>query len=391
MPRFSFFISHSKEPVTEDSLIWQAPIPLRLDALMKDDGQGESVSHAAYFRAVQSFLETNAFEVLTRALSQKLHREVKAPDISEIGICLEKHGEYYHPSRIETVVDRKPLFFVLNVAISNTGLRFIEEEYQLLKRLNTALPFGYLPQVYGFGQTPASAGLNFGMFLGQWFDRFHEFHISMDPEDQKPKICVWDDAGGRFFLSAGQTQALYARASKILTAYYNLESFEQIFSWHHAAGDFIVKAEDEELELRLVTVRRYHSIFENQTGAQPQQGNPQRILQALLVFFLNLSLHMRLDRLDGTGQMVWSDPIAVEATLTGFLEALSMKPDIPSLPDSPLACFAAYMASCSQADLFDLTETIVKRFKPQMPGLALVKNNLHPHVEALHTSIQQFL
>ena len=100
---------------------------------------------------------------------------------------------------------------------------------------------------------------------------------------------------------------------------------------------------------------------------------------------------MRLDRLDGIGEMVWSDSIAVEATLIGFLEALSMQPDVASLPDSPLACFIAYLASCTAGDLIDLTEAIVNRFNPQMPGLAVVKKNIHPHVETLHGSIKQLL
>jgi hypothetical protein len=229
------------------------------------------------------------------------------------------------------------------------------------------------------------------MFLGQWFDGYHEFHISIDHSDKTTKIMVWDDARGRFFLSAEQTKILYARVSKILTAYYNLESFEQIFSWHHAAGDFIVKIENEKLELRLVTVRRYAAIFENQHKTQSASGNPQRILQALLIFFLNLSIHMRLDRLDGIGEMVWSDSIAVEPTLIGFLEALSLKPDVSSLPDSPLACFIAYLASCTEGDLIDLTAAIVSRFNPQMPGLTAIKENIHPHVEALYASIQQIL
>jgi hypothetical protein len=89
--------------------------------------------------------------------------------------------------------------------------------------------------------------------------------------------------------------------------------------------------------------------------------------------------------------MVWSDPLAVEAALIGFLEALSMKPDIPSLPDSLLACFVAYLASCSHADLLGLSESIVKQFNPQMPGLILVKKNLPAHVETLYGSIQQML
>jgi hypothetical protein len=229
------------------------------------------------------------------------------------------------------------------------------------------------------------------MFLGQWFDGYHEFHISIDPVDKEPKIMVWDDARGRFFLSAGQTKTLYAQASKILTAYYNLESFEQIFSWHHAAGDFVVKTENEELELKLVTVRQYAAIFENQKNTPTAPGDPQRILQVLLIFFLSLSIRMRLDRLDGIGEMVWSDSIAVEATLIGFLEALSMQPDVQSLPEPPLACFIAYLTSCTAGDLIDLTAAIANRLNPQMPGLALVKKNILPHVETLHGSIQKIL
>jgi len=395
MPRFSFFISHSQEPVTEDSLIWPAPIPLRLDALIKHEGEeigsGAAVSHAAYFRAAQSFLEADSFEVITRAASRRLNRDIKAPDIEQIRIYLEKHGEFYHPSRIEAVVDQRQLSFVLNVAVSAIGRRFIEKEYQLLHRLNNERPFHYLPQVYGFGRIAGPDGPSFAMFLGQWFEGFHEFHISVDPVDQKLKIRVWDDARGRFFLSDRQTRTLYAQASGILTAYYDLESFEQIFSWHHAAGDFIVKTDNEKLQMKLVSVRRYETILENQNNAGTDRVDPQRLLHALLIFFINLSIHMRLDRLDGIGEMVWSDSVAVEAALTGFLEALLMKEDIPSLPDSPLVCFMAYLASCNRKDLMDLTEAVFRRFNPQMPGLAVVRKNLHEHVETFYASIQQIL
>lgn len=389
MPHFSFFISNFKEPVTGDSLIWHERIPLRLDALMKHDG--ESVSHAAYFQAAQTFLEANTFEVITRAVSRQLNRDVKAPDIEEIRVCLEKHGEFYHPSRIETVVCQKQLSFVLNVAISETGRRFIEKEFHLLKRLNTKLSFHHLPQTYGFGRTAGSNAQNFAMFLGQWFDGYHEFHISIDPVDQKTKIMVWDDVRGRFFLSAGQTKTLYAQASKILTDYYNLESFEQILSWHHAAGDFVVKAENGKLELKLITVRQYAAFFEGQKDLTAAHSDSELMLQALLIFFLNLSIRIRLDRLNGIGEMVWSDSVAVEATLIGFLEALSRKPDVPLLPESPLACFIAYLASCTEAGLIDLTEAIVNRFNPQMPGLNVVKKNIHQHVETLHSCIKKIL
>jgi hypothetical protein len=388
MPHFSFFIPPSQKPVTANSPIWQESIPLRLDALLKNDGV--SVSYADYFQAARSFLESDSYKIITRAVIQQLGRDAKPQDIEEIRIHLEKHGQFYHPARIETILFEKQLSFVLNVAISESGRRLIEREYHLLNRLNAVQSGDYLPQVYGFGRICGLGGMNFDMFLGQWFEGYHEFHISIDPKDQKPKILVWDDVRGRFFLSRGQMQKLYAEAAKILTCCYNMESFEQISAWHHGAGDFVVKIENDRLELKLVTVRQYAVIFENSNDAQTEPIKPQLILQALLVFFLNLSLHMRLDRFDGTGEMTWSDKTAVEATLIGCLEALSMKPDIAELPDSALACFIACLSSCTKEDLLDLLRSIVNRFNPQMLDLPLIKKNLSEHVETLYHIMGKF-
>ena len=386
MPRFSFFIPHSKHPVSADNPIWQASIPLRLSALLKSEG--ESVTYADYFQATRSYLESGSFKIITRAISRQLGGDVKPHEITEIRINLEKHGQFYHPARIEVILFKKQFSFVLNVAISEPGRSLIEREYHLLNRLNTAQPGNYLPQVYGFGRVCGPQGIDFDMFLGEWFEGFHEFHISLDPADQKPKILVWDDVRGRFFLSDDQTRKLYAEAAKILTCYYNLESFEQISAWHHGAGDFVVKIENDRLELKLVTVRQYAAMFENTNHTE--QREPQRILQALLVFFLNLSLHMRLDRFDGTGALMWSDKAAVGASLVGFLDALSRKPNIAVLPDSAPACFIAYLSACTKPDLLDLLQAIVNRFNPRMPELPLIKNNLSEHVETLHHILGTF-
>ena len=388
MPQFSFFIPPFKEPVRANSPIWQKPIPLSLDTLLKN-GEG-SVSHADYFRAARSFLESDSYKIITRATMQQLGCDVKPPDIEEIRIKLEKHGQFYHPARIEAIVFQKQLSFVLNVAISESGRGLIKREYHLLNRLNAEQPFHCLPQVYGFSRICGPQGMDFDMFLGEWFKGFHEFHISIDPADQKLKILIWDDARGRFFLSHGQMQRLYAQAAKILTCYYNLQSFEQISAWHHGAGDFVVKIENDRLELKLVTVRQYAAVFQSSNDARTEQVEPQLILQALLVFFLKLSLHMRLDRLDGIGEMMWSDAAAVEATLIGFLEALSIKTDIVALPDSPLACFIAYLSSCTKEDLLGLFQAIVDRFNAKMPELPLIKKNISEHAETLYHIMGKF-
>ena len=80
--------------------------------------------------------------------------------------------------------------------------------------------------------------------LEDWFEGYHEFHISKDNEG-KQQLKLWDFDHGYKNLSQEQSFEIYKKASKILTLYYDLEDFSQIFPWHHAAGDFVVKIEDE--------------------------------------------------------------------------------------------------------------------------------------------------
>ena len=132
--------------------------------------------------------------------------------------------------------------FVVNVAISAAGRDCIEREYNCLKRLGNDFSFSSIPEVYGYGKTCVKeGGHTISMFLGQWFEGFNEFHISHDKADNKYKILVWDSEKGNYFLSPDNTLELYRQAAMILTGYYNIETFEQIFPWHHAAGDFVIR------------------------------------------------------------------------------------------------------------------------------------------------------
>ncbi len=98
-PRFSYFISPLETPVTQNSPVWQQPLPLSRNLCGKN---GEiSISHGEYFCAVRTFLENDGDEVICRALTRRLQQNVKPQDIREIRICLEKHGEFYHPAAHE--------------------------------------------------------------------------------------------------------------------------------------------------------------------------------------------------------------------------------------------------------------------------------------------------
>jgi hypothetical protein len=391
-PRFSYFLSHRKHPVQKESETWQTPLPLTRNQSVKQPLKdiGITVTHGDYFCAVRSFLENNRFDILTSALSQYLNRDIKPENIETISIFLEKHGEFYHPARIEANVNGNIAPFVLNVAVSHAGTESIQREYKILQKLNSNFPSSFLPKVYGKGIADTKKNFTFSMFLGEWFEGFKEFHLSKTPSDERIRINVWDTEKGNFFLTDEQTVELYRQAASILTCYYNIETFEQIYPWHHAAGDFVIKLSNDKVNTRLVTTRQYAPMFETNEMEDRDKG-PTLILEALLVFFLNLTIRMRLDRLDGVGENVWSDDVAVEGTLQGFFQGLALKSSVDLLQDSVVNCMRKHLLSCSQSDLLDLSQAMVNAYNPRAPEVPVIKQNLQHHVLILYQSINNWL
>ena len=384
-PQFHYFLYHLKNSVKRNSKDWETLLPL--DRSSSQRVSGLSISHGNYFCAVRSFLEKNSFEIIKTAVSEHINRKVKTEAIEKIGICLEKHGEFYHPSRIEVLVDSVRIPFVLNVALSDAGKKCLAREYNLLKKLNKSFMDAFVPKAYGKGESRTNDGFELSMFLGEWFDGFNEFHISIDPSDKKQKVVVWDPVEGSYFLAEKKTMELYRQAAMILTFYYDIETYEQISLWHHAAGDFVMKCHDNKIDVKLVTVRQYAPMFESSGGVKSNDQNIDTMLGAALAFLLNLSIRMRLDRIDGVGDIVWSDNIAVEGTVQGFLKGLSLKSPSLSIPDSFLACFQDYISFFTESDLYDLSKDIVKRYHPESPDVPVIKQHLKNHVEDLYNAI----
>jgi hypothetical protein len=228
------------------------------------------------------------------------------------------------------------------------------------------------------------------MFLGEWFEGYHEFHISRDPLDDIFKIVVWDAEHGNFFLKTDQTRQLYRQAVKILTSYFNLTTFEYISSWHHAAGDFVVKCEDEKVDVKLITVRQYGPMFAGDSRIEPDGPDAVMVLEALLVFFFNLAIRMRLDRLDGVGDIVWADKIALDPTIQGFLEALASKPPSSLLAEPLVELVGQHLLACSHPDLLDLNSAIVQKMHPRAPDVMVIKKHLEQHTNELYDAIQHY-
>jgi len=386
-PQFKYFLYSADQAVDNKSDVWTAPIPLSRKP--SDKIENISISHGNYFYAVRDFLEKDSFRLILSALSQQIRQDVTLGTIKEIRIYLEKHGEFYHPARIETLLSESIVSFVLNVAVSRTGKDCAQREYRLLQKLNKDFSFSFLPGVFGRGRVfIKAANREITMFLGEWLEGYKEFHISRDPSDDKLKIVVWDPEAGNYFLTTSQMMELYRQDAKVLAAYYNVETFEHIFSWHHAAGDFVVKCQNDKLDVKLVTVRQYGPMLAGNNGTDSQSPDALIALEALLVFFLQLAMRMRLDRLDGTGGIVWSDKVVVEQSLKGFLDALALK-STGSLTAEPLVdYFQQHLSSYTRSELLALNRALVAKYHPRSPDLAVIKQHLAQHVDDLYAAGQ---
>jgi hypothetical protein len=99
---------------------------------------------------------------------------------------------------------------------------------------------------------------------------------------------------------------------------------------------------------------------------------------------------MRLDRLDGTDELAWSDDITVPGTVLGFLEGLAQKPGIDMLPGPIDVCFMYQIVNYTQFDLLDISRTILEAYSPQAPEVPLIRQHLQQHMVVLHQVINDF-
>ena len=392
MPRFKYFLSDTKNPVQKESPVWSAPIPLNRTQSREtiEPDSNIRIHHGDCFLAARDFLENDRYAILTQAVSRHLTRRVLLHEIEEIRIILDKHGAFYHPAKIEVALKDIQIFFVLNIAVTEIGKQCVQREYRILKRLTADSPQSFIPEVYARGSDIIEKGsVETRMFLAEWFDGFNEFHLSRDPSDGTNKIAVWDNDHGNFFLTDPQTAHLYRKAAKILTYYYNIETFEQIYSWHHAAGDFVLKCHKEDVEVKLVTVRQYRSMFRQNFHLEHAVPDGEIILEALLVFFFHMAIKMRIDRLDGVGEIVWSDNVALSEILKGLFEGLALKPSVGVFAESMADCFRRHLLACSPADFLELNHAIVQGYPSQAPEIPVIRLHLGQHIEDLYNAVRQ--
>lgn len=384
-PQFQFFLADHRYPVHPADSLWRTPLPSKPAAMPAADRNKieGSITYGDYFSAVRSFLVQNGFETLCDAGTRHFGQRISGDLIKAVDVFLVKHGQFYHPSRIVTHIENTRLTFVANVAASESGATAIGREYAGLKTLNDDFPYRFVPAVYGRGEGRTTTNRPVKMFLGEWLNDYAEFHLSREPSGQGLRMAVWAEPGHRIFLSQDQTFHLYRMAAMILTAYFNPGTYQHIFPWHHAAGDFVIKLTERKIDVKLITVRGYEPMFqENGSGGLVHHGI-ETLPDVLLLFFLNMAMRMRLDRMDGVGEMAWSAPVALEAARDGFFQGLDLLTAIHGLPERVNADMREFFASQTISNLYDLSIGILSKYSPGAAAVNVIRAQLKAHATDL--------
>jgi hypothetical protein len=346
-----------------------------------DSRPGLTLTYGAYLECVRRFLLRRSGAKLAAALSAHLGRPVASKEIERIDIRSEKHGAFYHVARVDVHLVGAAVSLAVNVATSELARTTLAQEYRLLRRLARRLPSSPLPRVYCQGRIRDGSRhgepLELRLAVGEWFTDYHEFHLGRLGGTGRVRLLLWDFATGYRALDDLQTSSLYRQAARILADYYDWSSFRQIYPWHHGAGDFVARVDGDEVGLRLITVRGYTPVVGYRTRKMAGK------MLALLLFFVHLTLQMRLDRIDGVGELTWAEGTILEDVTKGFLEAVSEKRGAPSPP-------ALHEILCvfSKDEWRQLLAEALRVYTFSPEELTLIHRHRDMHVQQLRQSLR---
>jgi len=362
-PDIHFLVSSPGGDIQADREKWHLP-------LERDPAQ---ISYRQYFHAIEDFLSHDNFDSFLKTINQKEKEQISLKGIKEIIIRSEKHGTLYHPASIEVLLNNKSITFGLNVATTETGKEWLKEEFSVLRVLYEKYRLPYLPYAYLLEERNHMVFL-----LEEWFESYHEFHLSQNNDGQQV-LQLWEYGNGYRYLTPEQTKEIYRQSSLIMTLYYDVSDYSQIYPWHHGGGDFIASVVQDKISVRLSTARRYDPfiIFQDTANVNPSV--------ALTYFFLNLTLKMRLDRLDGVGEVTWADDSCVPATVNGFFDGLHLKEDYQNIRYDMLSAVQSF----SPNEMKRVFSPIVE-MNERTDDHAIIVKNLDKHAELLTVTLRNY-
>jgi len=342
-----------------------------------------------YLDALRDMLLVDGCAPLRQVLEARLGAPVSQDEIQGVRICTEKHGAFYHIASIEAETTAGRVKTAASTAVSARARAQLAREAGILRELRGSPASPFLPEPLllkevPWGGDPGEEPLL--VLLTEWFEDFHEWHLSPSSGGKGGVARIWDRQRGTRDASPEETAGLFREIARILTLAFDPAGFRQVLLWRHAAGDFVVKtAGDRPLQARLTTVRDYGPL----PGLSPEDGIHPAV--AWINFFLDTALRMRLDRVEGVGGRLWAGEFSVRACLGGFFEAVAEAESAGrSLPCGRVE-LEGLLKSFSRKELQTLHRPVLDRLGEESPEEAhFAAKRLDDHVRQLHRIIREF-
>jgi hypothetical protein len=274
-----------------------------------------------YFESIKELILTDNAKLLTSVIAEMLGIILTPERIAAVEIRCEKVGTLYHVASLTVRWEGGTLKLCVTTAINDEAIHCLEREASYLVFLADTYHLTCLPKVFYKGEVvrhTSKGDATLSHSVQEWFEDYHEWHLSLD-DSGRQQITVWDMGKGYRTFSLEEGAEIHRQAARIITLCYDFRTGRQINPWSHAAGDFVVKVDERSFSVRLTTVRGYEPLplFREERSFDP--------LIRISYFLLNLTVRMRLDRLDGIGSVLWAESSILHPIVSGFCEALSSK------------------------------------------------------------------
>lgn len=360
-PDFRYFISTGEGDAEADREWFSRPLPVS----RRGEEEGGGPSYADFFGLLREILAGPALPALTAALGGAAPESVR--------IIAEKHGALYHPARVEVEGGGNRAVLCANAAISPMARFMVNREAGVLEKLAASRAKNYLPKCHGVFESETGA-LCGSILLTEWLTGFFEFHLAQNPAMGEPGLRIWDTERGPYFADFAFWEDVYFQAARILAYYYEPVSGEQVSPWHHAAGDFVVKADQGgRPEVRIITARGHDPLFGGEDDELPEP------LDSGLYFFVNTTLRMRLDRENGTGGLVFAPEESVERIVEGFFQGLADRAvETGAGPDFSISLLD-YLIEATPEGLEDAARELLSACDPASPDVRFLLRKILDH------------
>lgn len=268
-----------------------------------------------YFSMVSKFFQSRKKVLLS--LSNETSVGIGQDDFKHLDIISERTGNFYQIARCVFRGGRDNLEFCAST--SRRRKRLLLQDFSNLCRLYRDHGLTFLPKPYLTGTIARDNGENarckIGIAVNEWLDGYWEWHLTDDSHAE-----AWIPGQGRIPINRGQLSVLFYNMARNIALSFNPGNCSHIWLWSNCAGDFVLSLPEKvDAPVKLTTVRYYG----NPWPLLPASGNRQAMLAALLYFFLDVCMVIRIDRISGTGRYLFACQDLLACAVKGFLSGIN--------------------------------------------------------------------